>query len=64
MSETLIPLDLVAKKLGLPRAWIRREAERGAIPVVRAGRRLYSTVHAVRVALRRRAAADARRAAQ
>lgn len=58
MSTTqFIPLEPLATSLGLPRAWVKREADAGRIPFLRVGptRRLFD-VAAVRDALAKRAA--------
>jgi len=37
--ETLfVPVRVVARRLGVPVAWLRREAETGGVPAIRTGR--------------------------
>lgn len=55
-NHDLIFLDELAKELGLTRTWLRREAQRGTIPSIRAGKRLLFSVAAVRAALAAQAA--------
>ncbi len=50
-----VPLDALAVILGLPRTFLRREAERGAIPFVQAGAFRRFDPEQVREHLRRRA---------
>ena len=49
-------IEHAAARLGVPVAWLRREAEGGTVPVLRAGRRLLFDVEAVAEVLRERAA--------
>lgn len=44
-----------ARRLGLPEAWLRREAKAGRLPCVHAGRRLLFEVDVVADALRQEA---------
>ena len=46
-SKTFIPLHALSRRLGLPAAWIKAEAEAGRIPSLRAGRRLMFNPDAV-----------------
>lgn len=39
IERTFVSLSVAATKLGVPSAWLRREAQAGRIPVIRAGRR-------------------------
>ena len=51
LPTSFIPLDALATTLGLPKQWVRAQAEAGAIPsLVVNGRRLYD-VTTVREAL-------------
>ena len=59
MSERFTNLRRVAMETGVPAAWLRREAEAGRVPVVRAGRRLLANPEQVAAALARRAAVSA-----
>jgi len=54
-----ISLDALAVALGLPRRFLRQEAERHAIPCLRIGGRLRFEETAVRAALRKQAARKA-----
>jgi len=47
-----------ANRLGLPKSWIKSEAEAGRIPFVRAGSRMLFSVAMVERALTERAGAD------
>jgi len=38
--QTFVPLHVVSRRLGLPAAWIKAEAEAGRIPCLRTARRL------------------------
>lgn len=44
-----------ARRLGVPEAWLKREAREGRVPVLRAGRRLLFDVAAVEQTLAERA---------
>lgn len=39
VERTFVPLTFAANKLGVPSAWLLREAQSGRIPAIRAGRR-------------------------
>ncbi len=39
MDSKLVGLDALSDITGLPREWLRREADAGRIPCIRAGRR-------------------------
>lgn len=54
-KQTFITLHALSRRLGLPAAWIKAEAEAGRIPSLRTGRRLMFSVEAVREHLIRRA---------
>lgn len=47
-----------AQRLGVPSAWLRREADAGRVPCLRVGRRLMFNLDAVRETLERRSSAD------
>lgn len=64
MTERLVTIDDAADSIGVPRAWLRREADRGAFPVVQAGRRRLCSIDAVAAALNAKARADAKAAAK
>jgi hypothetical protein len=51
----LVPLRTVARRLGLPLAWLRAEADAGRIPVLHAGRAYLCDPDAVEAALLERA---------
>ena len=58
-TKTFIPLHALSRRLGLPAAWIKAEAEAGRIPSLRAGRRLMFNPDAVERILIDRAKANA-----
>ncbi len=59
-----LPLDALAETLGLPRAWLRREANAGRLPFLQLeGRRMFDPV-AVRLALAERSRVGAAEAAR
>ncbi len=37
MFSEYLPLDALATRLGLPRTWLKREADSGRLPYVQAG---------------------------
>jgi excisionase family DNA binding protein len=45
-----------ARRLGVPEAWLKREAQAGRVPHIRAGRRILLDPQAVEAALAERAA--------
>ena len=58
MSSTqprYIPLGQMAHLLGVPTAWLKREADAGRLPCLRVGRRRLFAPEAVRAELDRRA---------
>jgi len=55
-SLPIIALTRAAKRLGVPASWLRREAEVGSIPSLRAGRQILINVSAVADILAERAA--------
>jgi hypothetical protein len=50
-----LPLDRAATRLGIPAAWLKREAKAGRIPCLQAGRQLLFEVEAVAQSLSARA---------
>lgn len=59
VAAKYVSLINAARKLGLPMAWLRREAGAGRVPVLRVGRRLLFNVEAVEVALLARTPGEA-----
>ena len=55
-SSSYVSLDALGAALGLPRSWLRAEADRGTIPCLRINRRRLFNVTAVRQAIDERAA--------
>ena len=55
-DEGFIPLEPLASKLGLPRNWLRAEADAGRIPCLKIGRRRLFNLETVRLILGGRAA--------
>ena len=53
-----IRIDQAATRLGVPRAWLKREADAGRLPCLRVGRRRMFALDAVRAELERRASVD------
>jgi len=49
--ELIVPLDELARKLGLSQRWLRKAATDGQIPFLQAGRHRVFNVDAVRRAL-------------
>jgi hypothetical protein len=49
--ETFLPLKQAASQLGVPAAWLRREALAGRVPCLRARRRLLFNLAAAEAAL-------------
>ena len=58
-DEKLKSVSTVAVELGIPVAWLVREAKAGRIPAIRAGRALLCATDEVRESLSRRARGDA-----
>jgi len=54
ITTTFINLDAAAVRLGLPNRFVREQAERGAIPTIRVGRRTLTHWERCRDALSRR----------
>lgn len=50
-----IPIGQTAHRLGVPTAWLKREADAGRLPCLRVGRRRMFAPDAVRAELDRRA---------
>jgi hypothetical protein len=59
--KPFVTLEQLAWNLKLPAAWLRREADSGRIPVIRAGRRRMFDETAVRTALLERQKTTTRR---
>lgn len=55
-SHTLLNLRQLARRLGVPADWVRRQAIAGSIPCLKAGRRLLFNAEAVEAALAKAAA--------
>lgn len=55
MDDKLLTLNEVADRTGLPVAWLRREADAGRLPCIRAGRRRMFDLAAVLKVLAERA---------
>jgi excisionase family DNA binding protein len=58
IPPTFVPIPDAAERLGVPLAWLKREAEAGRVPAVRAGRRWLVHLDRTREALARLAAGD------
>jgi excisionase family DNA binding protein len=59
-TETFLPPESTADRLGVPVAWLRREAQAGRIPHLKAGRRILFNPELVeRVLLERTAGKEA-----
>lgn len=56
--EKLLPAETVARRVGVPVAWLKREAREGRIPFLKAGRGRLFNERAVCAALAQRAAGD------
>jgi len=54
-AAQFVPGDVAAMRLGVPRAWFRREADAGRVPFLGVGRRRLFDVETVRLALLDRA---------
>ncbi len=59
MDAKLLTLGQLSDRIGLPAAWLRREADAGRLPCIRAGRRRMFNLRAVAKALAERQAAPA-----
>ncbi|PHQ81816.1 MAG: hypothetical protein COB69_03640 [Phycisphaera sp.] len=46
-----VPVYVAAHRLGVPLAWLRREAQAGRVPAVRAGRRWFVHLERTRAKL-------------
>lgn len=55
-ETNVVPIEVLARRLGLSRRWLHREAQAERIPSLRAGRRRLFNPEAVRRALAARAA--------
>lgn len=51
MTQKLLSLHELSERTGLPVAWLKREADAGRLPCVRAGRRMFFDAEAVRQVL-------------
>jgi hypothetical protein len=58
-TGTLLPLNLVARRLRVPASWLRAEAEAGRVPALRGGHTYLCELAAVEAALLERARAGA-----
>jgi len=56
LSKKFVSLDVLATSLALPMAWLRKQADAGAVPCLRIGRRRLFDVESVRAVLSKRAA--------
>lgn len=56
MTDRILNLPRMARRLGVTQTWLRREAEAGRIPVLRAGTRFIFEPEAVETAIAQRAA--------
>jgi hypothetical protein len=54
-TRTLLPLNVVARRLRVPVRWLRAEAEAGRVPALRAGNQFLCDPAAVEAALLERA---------
>jgi len=54
MDTQLLTLHRLAERTGLPTAWLKREADSGRLPCIRAGRRRMFDLDAVLKALAER----------
>lgn len=50
-KKLLVSLSELSERTGLPVAWLKREAEAGRVPCIRAGRRRFFDPEAVRKSL-------------
>jgi excisionase family DNA binding protein len=57
--SSFLPVKVVAHRLGVPAAWLRRQVEAGAIPAIRTGRRWLVDIDGARASLLARARAGA-----
>ena len=51
MDSSFISIESAAVRLGVPAAWLKREAREGRVPALRAGRRLLVKPQDVEAAL-------------
>lgn len=61
MNARLLTLNQLAERTGLPAAWLKREADAGRLPCIRAGRRRMFDYSAVRLSLTERQGSEVRR---
>lgn len=59
MDSSLLHLPALARRLGVPASWLRREADTGRLPCVRAGSQRLFDVELVEALLLERARASA-----
>ncbi len=64
MSNELLPLNHIARRLRVPLRWLKNEAQAGRVPVLDAGGVLLANPDAVQTALLRRATDNAGNSAQ
>jgi hypothetical protein len=57
-SASIIPLNILARRLRVPVGWLRDEARAGRVPCIQAGRQILVNPAAVETALLARAAAN------
>lgn len=57
-TQVFVPIRRAASALGVPIAWLKREAEAGRVPAVRAGRRWLIHLERSRAVLSDRAEAQ------
>lgn len=55
MDKTFAPIESVARRLGVPAAWLKAEADAGHVPYLKTGRRMLMNEAAVQTALLERA---------
>lgn len=54
-DKRLMPIQILARKLGAPSTWLRAEAEGGRLPCVKVGRSLLFDYEVIEATLRKRA---------
>ena len=59
LNAAFVPIRRAASALGVPLAWLKREAEAGRVPAVRAGRRWFVHLDRAHAQLADRAASGA-----
>ena len=58
MESQFVMVAVAAVRLGVPAAWLKREAETGRVPSIRAGRSILVNPESVKAALLARAAGE------